>query len=90
VYHVVNDPNRDDLDRHPLILAKHLETLTSYLERVTLPSLAAAHDGYLLRAVGEQWGRYVVLNNWLHKLLIFVERSYLGRQPGKMGLKGTL
>jgi hypothetical protein len=25
VYHVVNDPGRDDLDRHPLILYKHME-----------------------------------------------------------------
>lgn len=25
VYHVVNDPGRDDLDRHPLILQKHIE-----------------------------------------------------------------
>ncbi len=25
VYHVVNDPGRDDLDRHPLILHKHME-----------------------------------------------------------------
>ncbi len=49
------------------------QTLTDYLERVTLPALAEARDPHLLlRAVGEQWERFALLNSWLHKLLIFV------------------
>lgn len=106
---MVNDPGRDDLDRHPLILQKHMEvraccrrghvasppppplpppihidtqhttprqTLTDYLQRVTLPALSEAPDPHtLLRAVGEQWRRFALLNSWLHKLLIFVVRA---------------
>ncbi len=70
-----------------MIIAKHLETLNDYLQRVILPALGAAHEAYLLRAVSAQWDRFAILNNWMHKLLIFVERSYVTRQPHKMGLK---
>jgi hypothetical protein len=51
---------------------------------VTLPALAEARDPHLLlRAVGEQWERFAVLNSWLHKLLIFVVRACVRACSGK-------
>jgi hypothetical protein len=52
------------------------QVLQDYLARVTLPALSGVADGFLLRAMGQQWERFTIYNDWMAKFLGYVVSCY--------------
>ena len=56
---------------------KHGDTINSYLRREVLAKLKEKRDSFLLKELGVRWGNHMVMNKWLQKFFMYLDRYYV-------------
>lgn len=56
---------------------RHGETLTTYLRETVLPALTTKHDTFLLKELVKRWQNHEVMNKWLFKFFMYLDRYYV-------------
>mmetsp|Transcript_70999 Transcript_70999/g.199257 ORF Transcript_70999/g.199257 Transcript_70999/m.199257 type:complete len:522 (+) Transcript_70999:189-1754(+) len=56
---------------------RHGETISRYLSDTVLPSLRDQHDEFLLRELTRRWGNHQIMNKWMQKFFMYLDRYYV-------------
>ena len=63
----------------------HNDTISSYLREYVLPSFYKLQDEFLLREFYKRWENHILMNNWMRKFFIYLDRYYI-KQNNKTAL----
>eukprot|EP00607_Mallomonas_marina_P010807 CAMPEP_0182421016 /NCGR_PEP_ID=MMETSP1167-20130531/6181_1 /TAXON_ID=2988 /ORGANISM="Mallomonas Sp, Strain CCMP3275" /LENGTH=798 /DNA_ID=CAMNT_0024597697 /DNA_START=51 /DNA_END=2447 /DNA_ORIENTATION=+ len=56
---------------------RHGQTISVYLERVVFPALKDRHDEFLLKELVRRWENHKVMNKWMQKFFMYLDRYYV-------------
>uniref|UniRef100_A0A7S1G733 Cullin family profile domain-containing protein n=1 Tax=Bicosoecida sp. CB-2014 TaxID=1486930 RepID=A0A7S1G733_9STRA len=56
---------------------RHGETVATYLRNNVLPALERQHDTFLLQELVKRWQNHEVMNKWLFKFFMYLDRYYV-------------
>mmetsp|Transcript_18871 Transcript_18871/g.23751 ORF Transcript_18871/g.23751 Transcript_18871/m.23751 type:complete len:742 (+) Transcript_18871:80-2305(+) len=56
---------------------RHGETIGNYLTGTVLPALRDKHNEYLLRELTRRWGNHKIMNQWMQKFFMYLDRYYV-------------
>eukprot|EP00937_MAST-01D_sp_MAST-1D-sp2_P006022 g6022.t1 len=56
---------------------RHGETIQKYLQETVLPALRDKHDEFLLRELRSRWNNHKIMNKWLRKFFMYLDRYYV-------------
>ena len=56
---------------------RHGETICNYLTQTVLPALRTHHDDYLLQELVRRWSNHKIMNRWMQKFFMYLDRYYV-------------
>ena len=56
---------------------RHNQSIERYLEKVVLPALRDCHDEFLLQQLVHRWKNHKVMNKWMQKFFMYLDRYYV-------------
>lgn len=56
---------------------RHGNTIVNYLTSTVLPSLRDRHDEFLLRELIRRWENHRIMNKWMQKFFMYLDRYYV-------------
>jgi len=59
------------------LYTKHNDTITSYLKKTVLPALEKQHDEFLLTELVTRWTNHLIMNKWMKKFFMYLDRYYV-------------
>jgi len=59
------------------LYTRHGLAFKTYLEKVVLPALKSKHKVYLLREMVQRWKNHQLMNKWMQKFFMYLDRYYV-------------
>jgi len=56
---------------------RHGDTISHYLGETVLPALRDQHDEFLLRELTRRWSNHTIMNKWMQKFFMYLDRYYV-------------
>ena len=56
---------------------RHGETICTYLTETVLPALRSQKSDYLLTELTKRWGNHKIMNKWMQKFFMYLDRYYV-------------
>jgi len=56
---------------------RHGETICNYLNETVLPALKNKRSEYLLKELTERWNNHKIMNKWMQKFFMYLDRYYV-------------
>lgn len=59
------------------LYTKHNDTIVNYLKNTVLPALEQKHDEFLLKELVTRWTNHNIMNKWMMKFFMYLDRYYV-------------